>query len=80
MTSPDFYTIAEAAAILRVNPATVSRQCKAGQLPHVRIGRVVRIPAAELDRLKRGELPRTSLLEVPDYATGTPSMLDMHDE
>ena len=71
-----FYTLKEAAAILKVNPSTLSRQCSAGTFPHVKIGRVVRIPVAEVDRLERGEPARSSLMDVPDYMTGTPSMFD----
>ena len=71
-----FYTLKEAAAILNVNPSTISRRCAAGDFPHVRIGRVLRIPIAEVERLERGEPARTSLLDVPDYATDTPSMFD----
>ena len=71
-----FYTLKEAAEVLGVNPSTLSRQCKAGQFPHVRIGRSVRIPIAEVDRLERGEPSRSSLMDVPDYVTGTPSMFD----
>ena len=71
-----FYTMTEAAAILNVNPTTISRQCAAGLFPHVRIGRTVRIPVAEVERLERGEPQRTSVLDVPDYATGVPSMFD----
>lgn len=76
--TPDarFYTMKEAAAILNVNPSTISRQCQAGTFPHVRIGRTVRIPVAEVERLERGESQRTSVLEVPDYVTDTPSMFD----
>ena len=66
----------EAAEVLGVNPSTLSRQCSAGQFPHVRIGRSVRIPIAEVDRLERGEPSRTSMMDVPDYVTGTPSMFD----
>ena len=36
-----FYTLAEAAEILRVNPSTLSRQCQAGTFPHARIGRTI---------------------------------------
>lgn len=75
-TDPRFYTLKEAAAILAVNPSTLSRQCAAGTFPHVRIGRTVRIPRAEVERLERGEPQRTSVLEVPDYLTDTPSMFD----
>lgn len=79
-TPPDidarFYTLQEAAAILNVNPSTLSRQCNAGTFPHVRIGRTVRIPVAEVDRLERGEPMRASVLDVPDYVTSTPSMFD----
>lgn len=73
---PRFFTLAEAASILRVNPSTLSRQCAAGTFPHVRIGRTVRIPVAEVARLERGEPARTSVLAVPDYVTDTPSMFD----
>lgn len=72
-----FYTLKEAAAILQVNPSTLSRQCAAGTFPHVRIGRTVRIPVAEVERLERGEPQRTGVLDVPDYMTGTPSMFDV---
>lgn len=75
-TDPRFYTLKDAAAILAVNPSTLSRQCAAGTFPHVRIGRTVRIPRAEVERLERCEPPRSSLIEVPDYITGTPSMFD----
>ncbi len=71
-----FYTLKEAAEVLGVNPSTLSRQCAAGLFPHVRIGRSVRIPIAEVDRLERGEPSRSSLMEVPDYLTDTPSMFD----
>lgn len=71
-----FYTLAEAAAILNINPSTLSRQCAAGTFPHVRVGRTVRIPMAEVDRLERGEPQRSSVLDVPDYVTSTPSMFD----
>lgn len=69
-----FYTLAEAASILRVNPSTLSRQCASGLFPHVRVGRTLRIPVAEVDRLERGEPMRDSVLDVPDYVTDTPSM------
>ena len=71
-----FLTLKEAAAILNVNPSTLSRKCAAGEFPHVRIGRSVRIPAAEIERLERGEPARDSVLDVPDYVTGTPSMFE----
>ena len=71
-----FLTLKEAAAILNVNPSTLSRKCAAGEFPHIKIGRTVRIPAAEIERLERGEPARATLYEVPDYETGTPSMFD----
>lgn len=79
-TEPRFYTLAEAAEILRVNPSTLSRQCQAGTFPHVRVGRTLRIPVAEVERLERGEPARTSLMDVPDYSTDTPSMFDAERE
>jgi len=72
-----FYTLAEAAAALNVSTSTLSRHCKAGTFPHVRIGRTLRIPIAEVERLEAGEPARDSLLDVPDYVTGTGSMFDV---
>ena len=46
---PEFLTIAEAAALLRVNPETIRRRIARGQLPIVQLGRgFVRIPADAL--------------------------------
>jgi excisionase family DNA binding protein len=43
---PTYLTVDEAAALLRVNPATIRRRIEDGRLPVVRLGRrLVRIPA-----------------------------------
>ncbi len=44
---PKFLTVAEVAAELQTHVATVYRWVNSGELPGVRIGRSVRIPAAE---------------------------------
>ncbi len=45
----EFLTVAEAAGRLRVNERTIRRWIDAGELPAVRRGRVIRIPAAALE-------------------------------
>ena len=42
-------TVSEVAVYLRVNPQTVYRKAKAGELPAVRIGRAIRFRKSELD-------------------------------
>ena len=42
--SPEFLTVAEAASVLRVSLRTLRRRLAAGEIPHVRVGRQVRIP------------------------------------
>jgi excisionase family DNA binding protein len=42
--SADFLTVAELAAIWRVSVRTLRRRLSAGQIPHIRVGRQVRIP------------------------------------
>jgi excisionase family DNA binding protein len=37
------YTVAECAQILSLSEVTIRRQLKAGKLPHVRVGRSIRI-------------------------------------
>jgi len=45
-------TVKEAAERLRVSTATVYGLCKDGKLAHVRVGSSIRIPDAELGRLR----------------------------
>ena len=42
--SADFLTVAELAVIWRVSVRTLRRRLSAGQIPHIRVGRQVRIP------------------------------------
>lgn len=45
----DVLTVSEVAQYLRVNPQTVYRKAKVGQLPAVRIGRAIRFRRSELE-------------------------------
>ena len=45
----DVMTVSEVAVYLRVNPQTVYRKAKAGELPALRIGRAIRFRRTELD-------------------------------
>ena len=47
-------TVSEVAEYLRVNPQTVYRKAKSGELPAVRIGRAIRFRRAELDAWIKG--------------------------
>ena len=42
-------TVPEVAEYLRINPQTVYRKAKSGQLPAVRIGRAIRFRRSELE-------------------------------
>lgn len=46
----DVLTVSELAEYLRVNPQTIYRKAKAGELPVVRIGRAIRFRRIELER------------------------------
>ena len=45
----DVMTVSEVAVYLRVNPQTVYRKAKAGEMPAVRIGRAIRFRKTELE-------------------------------
>ena len=45
----DVMTVSEVAEYLRVNPQTVYRKAKVGELPAVRIGRAIRFRRSELE-------------------------------
>lgn len=48
---PDFLTAAEAMEVLRVRRSAFYRAVEAGDIPVVRIGRLIRVPRAALDEL-----------------------------
>lgn len=50
----EFITVAEVASILKLNQQTVRNWIDQGKLPHVRIGRRVRIRRADFDALVEG--------------------------
>lgn len=50
-STPAFYTVAEAARVLRVNPATLYRAIREDAFPAVRIRTRYVVPAAALERL-----------------------------
>jgi excisionase family DNA binding protein len=52
---PEVLTIQEAAARLKLKPETVRDWVKARKLKAVKLGRVWRVDAEDLDRLLRGE-------------------------
>jgi excisionase family DNA binding protein len=56
--APTFYTVPEAARILRVDPATIYRAIRADEFPAVRIRARYVIPADAVRRLA-GEAART---------------------
>jgi excisionase family DNA binding protein len=47
---PDVYTVDEAARIMKVSPSTFRERLKDAGIPHVRMGRLIRIPAAQFHR------------------------------
>ena len=51
----DVMTVSEVAEYLRVNPQTVYRKAKAGEMPVVRIGRAIRFRRTELETWLKGD-------------------------
>ena len=51
----EIMTVAEVAEYLRINPQTVYRKAKAGEIPAVRIGRAIRFRRSELESWLSGK-------------------------
>lgn len=51
-TVPNDFTIKEFAQVLRIHPMTVHRMIKSGGVEIYRVGRAVRIPYTELERIQ----------------------------
>jgi len=65
---PAFYTVREAAQILRVAPSTLYRSIRDGDFPAVRLrGRYV-VPVAVLDRLAREAMETGGLVDPANAA------------
>ena len=56
----DVMTVSEVADYLRLNPQTVYRKAKAGELPALRIGRAIRFRRDELEQWLRASMTMTS--------------------
>jgi excisionase family DNA binding protein len=65
MDTPRFFTIDEAASILRVSRVTIHRKLSSGEIPAARLGKRVLIPAAWFKGLIGEALPET-----PDELSG----------
>lgn len=74
-TSTALLTVPEAAAQLRVDPATVRRWITIGRLPASKPGRDYRIRAAVVEQLLTGELTTTTALTDEDVAAHTRAQL-----
>lgn len=49
--TPTTFTIEEFAKELKIERRTVSAMINEGRIPHIRIGRIIRIPGTALDAL-----------------------------
>lgn len=51
MATKRFHTVQEVADVLRVDHKTVRDAISRGEIPHVRLGRTIRIPAAWVESI-----------------------------
>ena len=55
MEGAEFYTVREVARLLRTSRQTVLRWVRQGLIPGIRIGRTIRIPKDQMDKILFGE-------------------------
>lgn len=67
--TPDLLTVPEAAAQLRVDPATVRRWITIGRLPASKPGRDYRIQAAHVAQLLHGQLVTSTAITTGSEVT-----------
>lgn len=58
MDNRPLISVRDAALSLGVGPATVYRLCRAGGIPSVRVGKVIRVHPLVLDAIRQGGLPQ----------------------
>jgi excisionase family DNA binding protein len=68
-TPPVFYTVREAAAILRVAPSTLYRSIRENAFPAVRLRTRYVVPAKAVERLVQEVLDSGALIDIADVLT-----------
>lgn len=68
---PRFYTVGEAAAILRTSTMTLYRAIAANKFPAVRIRNRVVVPARAIDELEAAALDTRSVVNAADWINAT---------
>jgi excisionase family DNA binding protein len=66
---PSFYTVAEAARILRVDPATIYRAIRAEAFPAVRVRTRYVIPAGAVDQMAEQAIATGTCVDIAAIAT-----------
>lgn len=66
---PAVLSISDVAEILNITPATVRRHIKTNDLPHIKVGRLVRIPKDSLIDYLHGD--QTTIRKEEHYGTHT---------
>lgn len=66
---PRFYTVKEAAKILRTSSMTLYRSIAANEFPAVRIRDRIVVPARAIDEMEAATLEQHSIVNAADWAT-----------
>ncbi len=57
LVPPEYYTVDEVAAMMKVHPETIARMCRNGEIPYLKFGKFVRIsPADFADYIKKNQI------------------------
>jgi len=74
--SPTFYTVREAAAVLRVDPATIYRAIRENNFPAVRVRNRYVVPAAAVEQLALEATTSGQCIDVATSAIPRPREAD----
>lgn len=72
----EFYTVNQAAIVLKVHPLTIRRHIKEGKLKAFRVGGSIRIALPDLKAFTQSFVPRTTSFEEPHPSTEASFSLD----
>lgn len=72
----EFYTVNQAAVVLKVHPLTIRRYIKEGKLKAFRAGGSIRITLSDLKAFTQSFVPRTRSLKEPHPSTEANFSLD----
>ncbi|OXM43456.1 helix-turn-helix domain-containing protein [Amycolatopsis alba] len=74
---PRFFSVNEAARILRMSPMTLYRAINSGSFPAIRVRGRLTVPAGAIDKMEKAALYRNEVVDAAEFTSTMPAPADV---